>query len=147
MSASPSRRRTAFIACSKGVLPFPANRRMLPAKPSAWPISGAFMQWLDGLIQGVLLGGLYAQYALGMALMFGVMRIVNITHGDLMILLALVGITLASTFSLGPWSVLVILVALGAVFGLLLQRLILNRVVGEDPLPSLIATFGLSVAL
>ena len=45
------------------------------------------MQWLDGLIQGILLGGLYAQYALGMALMFGVMRIVNISHGDLMILL------------------------------------------------------------
>ena len=51
------------------------------------------MQWLDGLIQGVLLGGLYAQYALGMALMFGVMRIVNITHGDLTILLALIGIS------------------------------------------------------
>ncbi|MGY3611427.1 branched-chain amino acid ABC transporter permease, partial [Bradyrhizobium sp. Lot11] len=41
------------------------------------------MQWLDGLVQGILLGGLYAQYALGMALMFGVMRIVNISHGDL----------------------------------------------------------------
>jgi branched-chain amino acid transport system permease protein len=105
------------------------------------------MHWVDGLVQGILLGGLYAQYALGMALMFGVMRIVNITHGDLMILLALIGISLASTYSLGPWSVLVILVALGAVFGLLLQRLILNRVVGDDPLPSLIATFGLSVAL
>ena len=105
------------------------------------------MQWLDGLIQGVLLGGLYAQYALGMALMFGVMRIVNITHGDLMILLALVGITLASTFHLGPWSVLVILVAAGAIIGWVLQRAILNRVVGADPLPSLIATFGLSVAL
>lgn len=105
------------------------------------------MHWVDGLVQGILLGGLYAQYALGMALMFGVMRIVNITHGDLMILLALIGISLASTFALGPWSVLVILVALGAVFGVVLQRLILNRVVGEDPLPSLIATFGLSVAL
>lgn len=105
------------------------------------------MHWVDGLVQGILLGGLYAQYALGMALMFGVMRIVNITHGDLMILLALIGISLAATFSLGPWSVLVILVALGAVFGVLLQSLILNRVVGEDPLPSLIATFGLSVAL
>ena len=105
------------------------------------------MQWLDGLVQGVLLGGLYAQYALGMALMFGVMRVVNITHGDLMILLALVGISLASTFGLGPWSVLVVLVALGGIIGIILQRLILNRVVGADPLPSLIATFGLSIAL
>ena len=71
------------------------------------------MQWLDGLIQGILLGGLYAQYALGMALMFGVMRIVNITHGDLMILLALIGISLAASFTLGPWTVLAILVENG----------------------------------
>ncbi|MFI0842998.1 branched-chain amino acid ABC transporter permease [Mesorhizobium sp. IMUNJ 23232] len=105
------------------------------------------MQWLDGLVQGILLGGLYAQYALGMALMFGVMRIVNVTHGDLMVLLSLTGISLAATFALGPWTVLVILVALGAILGLLLQRVILNRVVGSDPLPSLIATFGLSVAM
>jgi len=105
------------------------------------------MYWLDGLIQGVLLGGLYAQYAIGMALMFGVMRIVNLTHGDLIILLALIGISLAASFSLGPWSVLVILVAIGAFLGWLLQTTILNRVVGADPLPSLIATFGLSVAM
>jgi branched-chain amino acid transport system permease protein len=105
------------------------------------------MYWLDGLVQGILLGGLYAQYAIGMALMFGVMRIVNITHGDLIILLALIGISLAASFSLGPWSVLVILVAIGAFLGWLLQTTILNRVVGADPLPSLIATFGLSVAM
>jgi branched-chain amino acid transport system permease protein len=105
------------------------------------------MQWLDGLIQGIMLGGLFAQYALGMALMFGVMRIVNVTHGDLMILLGLVGISLSAKFALGPWFVLAILVALGAILGLLLQRVILNKVVGADPLPSLIATFGLSIAL
>ena len=105
------------------------------------------MLWLDGLVQGILLGGLYAQYALGMALMFGVMRIVNITHGDLMILLALIGISLAATFHLGPWTVLALLVVIGGFIGWALQRAILNRVVGADPLPSLIATFGLSVAL
>ena len=105
------------------------------------------MQWLDGLIQGILLGGLYAQYAIGMALMFGVMRIVNITHGDLMVLLALIGISLAAKFLLGPWAVLAILVIVGALIGWALQRAILNRVVGADPLPSLIATFGLSIAL
>ncbi len=105
------------------------------------------MHWLDGLVQGILLGGLYAQYALGMALMFGVMRIVNITHGDLMVLLALIGISLAASFSLGPWAVLALLVLIGGFIGWSLQRTILNRVVGADPLPSLIATFGLSVAL
>ena len=105
------------------------------------------MRWLDAVIQGILLGGTYAQYALGMALMFGVMRIVNIAHGDLIILLALIGISLASTFGLGPFTVMVLLVPLGAAIGWLLQRVVLNRVIGDDPLPSIIATFGLSIAL
>ena len=105
------------------------------------------MQWLDGLIQGILLGGLYAQYALGMALMFGVMRIVNISHGDLMILLALIGVSLAASFGLGPFVLLVVLVPIAAAIGYVLQRGILNRVVSQDPLPSIIATFGLSIAL
>lgn len=105
------------------------------------------MHWFDALVQGVLLGGMYAQYALGMALMFGVMRIVNVSHGDLVILLSLVGISLAATWGFGPVAVVVALVPLGVALGWLLQKVILNRVVGEDPLPSLIATFGLSLAL
>ncbi|WP_238364032.1 branched-chain amino acid ABC transporter permease [Mesobacterium pallidum] len=105
------------------------------------------MHWIEGIVQGILLGGLYAQYALGMALMFGVMKIVNVTHGDLVILLALIGISFADFAGLGPWSVLATLVPIGAAIGWLLQRAMLNRVVGNDPLPSLIATFGLSIAL
>ena len=94
------------------------------------------MPWLDAVIQGILLGGTYAQYALGMALMFGVMRIVNIAHGDLIILLALIGISLASTFGLGPFTVMVLLVPLAAAIGWLLQRVVLNGVIGDDPRPS-----------
>ena len=105
------------------------------------------MQWFDALLQGILLGGMYAQYALGMALMFGVMRIVNVSHGDLVILLSLIGISLSGQFGLGPVSVAVALVPLAVLMGWLLQKTILNRVVGDDPLPSLIATFGLSLAL
>jgi branched-chain amino acid transport system permease protein len=105
------------------------------------------MQWLDAVIQGVLLGGAYAQYALGMALMFGVMRIVNIAHGDIIILLALIGISTAAVFGLGPFTVMLILVPLAAAIGWVMQRTILNKVIGDDPLPSLIATFGLSIAL
>jgi branched-chain amino acid transport system permease protein len=105
------------------------------------------MQWVDAFVQGVLLGGMYAQYALGMALMFGVMRIVNIAHGDIVILLALIGISLAAVFGFGPFTLILLLVPLAAIIGWVLQRLILNKVVGEDPLPSLIATFGLSIAL
>lgn len=105
------------------------------------------MQWVDAFIQGVLLGGMYAQYALGMALMFGVMRIVNIAHGDLVILMALIGISLAAVFGFGPFTLILLLVPLAAIIGWVLQRTILNKVVGDDPLPSLIATFGLSIAL
>ncbi|MQT15587.1 branched-chain amino acid ABC transporter permease [Segnochrobactrum spirostomi] len=105
------------------------------------------MEWFDAVVQGILLGGMYAQYALGMALMFGVMRIVNISHGDLVILLSLVGISMATAWGLAPVTVLLILVPLAVIMGWLLQKAILNKVVGSDPLPSLIATFGLSIAL
>ena len=105
------------------------------------------MQWLDALIQGILLGGMYAQYALGMALMFGVMRIVNIAHGDVMILLALIAVSLAGMLSVGNLTLIVLIVPIAVLVGWLLQTFILNKVVGADPLPSLIATFGLSIAL
>jgi branched-chain amino acid transport system permease protein len=105
------------------------------------------MPWLDALVQGMLLGGMYAQYALGMALMFGVMRIVNTAHGDLVVLLALLGISAAGAFALGPAMVLALLVPIALALGWLLQRMVLNKVLGSDPLPSLIATYGLSIAL
>lgn len=90
---------------------------------------------------------MYAQYALGMVLMFGVMRSVNIAHGNLLILLALIGVTLPATYSVGPVVALMVLVPLAALIGYGWQRPVLNRVVGSDPLPSLIVTFGLAIAL
>ena len=105
------------------------------------------MQWLEALVQGALLGGLYAQYALGMTLMFGVMRIVNVAHGDLLILLAFGAISLSTLMGVGPYQLMLVIVPLAALAGYLLQRGLLNRVVGPDPLPSLIATFGLSIAV
>ncbi len=97
------------------------------------------MKWLDALIQGVLLGGMYAQYALGMALMFGVMRLVNIAHGDLVVLLALIGISASVAFGIGPLPLVLVLVPLAALIGWSLQKFLLNKVVGADSLPSLIA--------
>lgn len=105
------------------------------------------MQWLDAAFQGVLLGGLYAQYALGMTLMFGVMRIVNAAHGDIMVLLGLCGIALTAWLGIGPYAAMALLTPIAIVLGFSLQRMVLNRLVGDDPLPSLIATFGLSTAL
>lgn len=105
------------------------------------------MQWLDATLQGILLGGMYAQYALGLSLMFGVMRIVNTAHGDLLILLAFIAISVAALLHIGPYPTMLVMVPLAAALGYLLQRVVLNRAVGSDPLPSLIATFGLSITL
>lgn len=105
------------------------------------------MQWLDVTIQGILLGGMYAQYALGMSLMFGVMRIVNTAHGDLLILLSFAAISIAASLHTGPYATMLVVVPLAAAAGYLLQRFVLNRAVGNDPLPSLIATFGLSITI
>jgi len=105
------------------------------------------MQWLDAVLQGVLLGGLYAQYALGMTLMFGVMRVVNAAHGDIMVLLGLCGIALTAWLGIGPYAAMAMLTPIAVLLGYALQRVVLNRVIGDDPLPSLIATFGLSTAI
>jgi branched-chain amino acid transport system permease protein len=105
------------------------------------------MQWIDATIQGLLLGGMYAQYALGMSLMFGVMRIVNTAHGDLLILLSFAAISLDAVLQIGPYPMVAVMVPLAAAAGYLLQRYVLNRAVGSDPLPSLIATFGLSITI
>jgi branched-chain amino acid transport system permease protein len=105
------------------------------------------MPLLDAVLQGLLFGGLYALYALGMALMFGVMRIVNIAHGDFLVLLAFCAIVISGAFELHPYVAMIALAPVAAIAGYALQRLLLNRVVGTDPLPSLIATFGLSITV
>ncbi|WP_298871392.1 branched-chain amino acid ABC transporter permease [uncultured Bradyrhizobium sp.] len=103
--------------------------------------------WLDALIQGVLLGGLYALFAAGLSLMFGVMRLVNLAHGDLIVLAAFVILFLAAKLGLDPF--VAVLVALPIVFvaGFALQYVLLNRTLGRDLLPPLLVTFGLSIII
>lgn len=105
------------------------------------------MIWLDTVVQGILLGGLYALFAAGLSLVFGIMRLVNLAHGDLIVAAAFLILIVVETFGLNPF--LAALVAAPALFGLgwALQRFILNRVLGKDILPPLLVTFGLSVAL
>lgn len=105
------------------------------------------MNWIDTFAQGLMLGGLYALFAAGLSLVFGIMRLVNLAHGDLMVLGAYLILTLSSAWGLPPvWAALL---ALPLMFGLgyLLQTAILNRVLGEDILPPLLVTFGLSVVI
>ena len=100
---------------------------------------------LDTLIQGVLLGGLYALFAAGLSLIFGVMRLVNLAHGDMIVLAAFLILTLAHGLGLGVVPALLITLPPMYALGYGLQYFLLNRVVGKDILPPLLITFGLSI--
>ncbi len=105
------------------------------------------MEWVNIIIQGVLIGGLYAMFAAGLALIFGVMRLVNIAHGDLIVLAAYVALMTTDTLGVNPLLALVIVVPVMALIGYVLQRGILNSTLGDDVLPPLLVTFGLSVII
>ncbi len=103
--------------------------------------------WINVIIQGVLIGGLYAMFAAGLSLIFGIMRLVNIAHGDLIVLAAYLALVVSSSLGLNPIVSLVIVVPLMAAIGYVLQRVLLNRTLGDDLLPPLLVTFGLSVII
>jgi branched-chain amino acid transport system permease protein len=105
------------------------------------------MEWVNIIIQGVLIGGLYAMFAAGLALIFGVMRLVNIAHGDLIVLAAYVALMTTDTLGLNPLIAIVIVAPVMAAIGYALQRALLNRTLGDDVLPPLLVTFGLSVII
>ncbi|MDH5748778.1 MAG: branched-chain amino acid ABC transporter permease [Rhodospirillales bacterium] len=105
------------------------------------------MEWISTIIQGVLLGGLYALFATGLSLIFGVMRLVNIAHGDFIVLAAFVALGIVSGLGLHPFTSLVIVIPLMAALGYVLQRGLLNQTLGRDILPPLLVTFGLSIIL
>ena len=105
------------------------------------------MDWVNAIVQGILTGGLYAMFAAGLSLMFGVMRLVNVAHGDFIVLAAYLGLVVTGALGIGPLWALVLVVPAMMGLGYLLQRLLLNRTLGEDLLPPLLVTFGLSVVI
>jgi branched-chain amino acid transport system permease protein len=105
------------------------------------------MIWLDVLVQGILLGGLYALFAAGLSLVFGIMRLVNLAHGDLIVFAAFAILLITGATGLNPFLAALIAAPIMFAAGWALQRFVLNRVLGKDILPPLLVTFGLSVAL
>ena len=102
---------------------------------------------IETLIQAILLGGLYTLFALGLSLMFGVMRLTNVAQGDFIILAAFAVIGAISFAGAAPWLAIAIVMPLSFAVGYVLQRFVLNRTLGKDPLPSLVVTFGLSIVV
>jgi len=105
------------------------------------------MTLVNTIIQGVLLGGLYALYAAGLSLIFGVMRLVNLAHGDFIVLAAYVILALSSALFIPPFFALLIALPFLFALGWAIQRVILNRTVEENLLVPLLVTFGLQIII
>lgn len=105
------------------------------------------MTLVNAVVQGVLLGGMYALFATGLSLMFGVMRVVNLAHGDFAVLGAFFALVLVDSAGLSPLATLLIVVPGMAAFGYVLQRGLLQRAVVASPLPALLVTFGMSIVV
>lgn len=105
------------------------------------------MIWVDTIVQGILLGGLYALFAAGLSLVFGIMRLVNLAHGDLIVMAAYLILVLVTLPGLDPFLAALIAAPILFCIGWLLQMHVLNRTLGTDILPPLLVTFGLSIVI
>jgi branched-chain amino acid transport system permease protein len=105
------------------------------------------MSWLNVIIQGSLLGGFYALFAIGLSMSFGIMRLVNIAHGDLIVLSAYVALVVTQATGLDPFASLVIVLPVMFLLGYALQRGLLNQTLSGGLLPPLLVTFGISIII
>jgi len=101
----------------------------------------------ETFLNGLMLGALYAVFGLGLSLSLGVMRMINIAHGDLIVVGAYLTSVVMSAIGIGPFAALVLVVPMMFGLGWVMQILLLNRVVGRDALAPLLLTFGLSIVL
>ncbi len=105
------------------------------------------MGWINAIIQGSLLGGFYALFAIGLSMSFGIMRLVNIAHGDLIVLSAYVALVVTQATGLDPFAGLVIVLPIMFLLGYALQRGLLNQTLSGGLLPPLLVTFGISIII
>jgi branched-chain amino acid transport system permease protein len=105
------------------------------------------MAWVNAVIQGILTGGLYALFACGLSLLFGVMKVVNLAHGDLATVAGYVGVGIVAAVHMPfLWSVPIVVLAM-AVLGYVLQRTVIQAALSRGELTTLIVTFGLSIVI
>jgi branched-chain amino acid transport system permease protein len=105
------------------------------------------MNWINIFIQGGLLGGFYALFAIGLSMSFGIMRLVNIAHGDLIVLAAYVALVAIQATGLSPFASLIVVVPVMFALGYALQRGLLNQTLSGGLLPPLLVTFGISIII
>ena len=105
------------------------------------------MDWVNAIVQGVLLGGLFALFATGLSLIFGVMRLVNLAHGDFIVLAAFLAAAVVSGTGVHPLLTLLVVAPVMFVLGYALQRGLLDRTLSANVMPPLLVTFGLSIVI
>ena len=105
------------------------------------------MAWVNAVIQGILTGGLYALFACGLSLMFGVMKVVNLAHGDLATVAGYVGVGIIAATHVPFLGSVPIVVAIMAVLGYVMQRSMIQLAISRGELTTLIVTFGLSIVI
>jgi branched-chain amino acid transport system permease protein len=104
-------------------------------------------EFAQPILNGILLGGLYAIVAIGMSTMAGIVRVVNLAHGDLTILGSFLSLTLITILGASPLVTLLIVVPAMYFVGYFIQGFLLNRVLGKEMEPPLLVAFGLSIIL
>jgi branched-chain amino acid transport system permease protein len=105
------------------------------------------MAWVNAIIQGVLTGGLYALFACGLSLLFGVMKVVNLAHGDLAVVAGYVAIGIITVTHIPVLWSFVIVVPVMALVGYALQRTVIQSALNRSVLTTLLVTFGLSIVI
>ena len=101
----------------------------------------------QALLQGLLLGGLYATIGVGMSMIFGIARITNLAHGDFLILAAYISHLVITIVGVNPFVSLIIVVPLMFLIGYAVQSTLLNKVLNRGTEPPLLVTFGLSIII
>jgi branched-chain amino acid transport system permease protein len=105
------------------------------------------MTFVNALVQGILLGGLFALFACGLSLMFGVMEVINLAHGDVAVAAVYLAVVLIPATHVPAIWIFVLVVPVFMVGGYVLQRLLFQQALGSGPITTLLVSFGLSVVL
>lgn len=103
--------------------------------------------FLGQLLVGLINGSFYAMLSLGLAIIFGMLRIINFAHGAQYMLGAFVGYLLLATGGIGYWPALILVPLIVGLIGVVIERLAISRLYNLDPLYGLLFTFGLALVL
>jgi branched-chain amino acid transport system permease protein len=105
------------------------------------------MVWVNDIIQGILLGGLYALFAAGLSLVFGVMRLVNLAHGDFSIMAAYIALVIVGSLHINPFYTIILVMLVMGIFGYLIQRGLFNFAMDAGPMQAILCTFGIAIII